>query len=170
MHKGGIKRNRIVAKGFAALLVLTIVSSVTVFALSAVGETDTPAEIEIEDLELVPEVWNASLNFADEVTREINISEKGFGGEREIDNLITLMRITLAFTSEIIDMVRVKDTDAGREMRSALNETDLMSDERVEDGFQYLRLLQGENPCEEAINRMGRNSNSNSTRDFEEEI
>lgn len=167
MHKGGIKRNRIVAKGFAALLVLTIVSSVTVFALSAVGETDTPAEIEIEDLELVPEVWNASLNFADEVTREINISEKGFGGEREIDNLITLMRITLAFMSEIIDMVRVKDTDAGREMRSALNETDLMSDERVEDGFQYLRLLQSENPCEEAINRMERNSNSNSTRDFE---
>jgi hypothetical protein len=68
MHKGEIKRNRIVAKGFVALLVLTIVSSVTVFALSAVGETDTPAEIEIEDLELVPEVWNASLNFADEVT------------------------------------------------------------------------------------------------------
>lgn len=167
MHKGEIKRNRIVAKGFVALLVLTIVSSVTVFALSAVGETDTPAEIEIEDLELVPEVWNASLNFADEVTREINISKKGFGGEREIDNLITLMRITLAFMSEIIDMVRVKDTDAGREMRSALNETDLMSDERVEDGFQYLRLLQSENPCEEAINRMERNSNSNSTRDFE---
>jgi hypothetical protein len=77
------------------------------------------------------------------------------------------MRITLAFMSEIIDMVRVKDTDAGREMRSALNETDLMSDERVEDGFQYLRLLQSENPCEEAINRMERNSNSNSTRDFE---
>lgn len=147
-----------VVKGFAVLATLMVVSSSTGFAQSALGETDTYADTEMEgiDPDLVTGVWGVSQDFAGKVIQKINISEEDLGGERAIDDLITLMRITLEFTSEVIDRVRDKDAKTETEMNLTHNETSFIADdERVEEAFQYLRLLQSENLCEEAINKTG---------------
>jgi hypothetical protein len=89
-----------VAKRLAVLSVLTVVLSSASFAPRALGgDTDTPADIEMEgvDPDLVTAVWSASLDFAEDVTQGINISEEGFGGEKAIDDLISLMQVTLGF-------------------------------------------------------------------------
>lgn len=148
-----------VLKGFALILALTVVSSSTGFAQSALGETDTHADTEIEGIDpgLVTDVGKASLDFMGEITQKINISEEGFGDERAIDDLIILMKITLDFTSKVINIIQDKDMKTGLEMNLTANETNLIDDERVEEAFLYLRFLQSEDPCREAINMMEEN-------------
>jgi len=99
---------------------------------------------------LVTDVGKASQDFMGEITQKINISEEGFGDERAIDDLIILMNITLEFTSKVINIIQDKDMKTGLE-------TNLIADERVEEAFQYLRFLQSEDPCREAINMMEEN-------------
>lgn len=142
-----------ILKRFALILALLVVSSSAGFVQPALGEPDNYSETEIEGIDpgLVAGVWDASMNFSEEIIQEINISEEGFGGEGSIDDLITLMRITLTFTSEVLDTVRAKDMVAEEETNLTLNETDLMADGRIEEAFLYLRFLQSGNLCEEAI-------------------
>lgn len=148
-----------VLKGFALILALTVVSSSTGFAQSALGETDTHVDTEIEGIDpgLVTDVGKASLDFMGEITQKINISEEGFGDERAIDDLIILMKITLDFTSKVINIIQDKDMKTGLEMNLTANETNLIDDKRVEEAFLYLRFLQSEDPCREAINMMEEN-------------
>jgi len=168
MQNGGLRRDRDitkVAKRLAVLSALTIVFSSACFAPRALGEdTDTPADIEMEglDLDVVTTVWRASLDFAEDVTQGINISGDGFGGEKAIDDLITLMQVTLGFTSEILGIIHDNETETETETEieteteftSTRNETGFIPNERIEEAFEYLRFLQSDNPCEAAINKM----------------
>jgi len=62
-------------------------------------------------------VWRASLDFAENVTQGINISGDGLGEDKAIDDLITLMQVTLGFTSEILGIIHDNEmvTETGTE-------------------------------------------------------
>ena len=158
------KKMRIL-KGFALILALTVVSSLAVFAQpiqtpAPTGQiTDADADTGIKGVDpgLVTDVGKASLDFMGEITQKINISEEGFGDERAIDDLIILMKITLDFTSKVINIIQDKDMKTELEMNLTANETNLIDDKRVEEAFLYLRFLQSEDPCREAINMMEEN-------------
>jgi len=180
MQNGRLRRDRDiikVAKRLAVLSALTIVLSSASFAPRALGgDTDTPADIEMEGLDpnLVTAVWSASLDFAEDVTQRINISEEGFGGEKAIDDLITLMQVTLGFTSEVLGVIHDNETvtetgtetetetESETETNLTRNETGFIPNERIEEAFEYLRFLQSDNPCEAAINKM----DTSGTRDY----
>jgi hypothetical protein len=142
--------------GSVLLFVLTVVFSLTVFAHPVCGEINNTTDTGIEgiDPELVAGVWNASVEFAEEVTQEINISGEDLGGQGSIDDLITLIQITLPFTSKVLEMVQSEETETEAGMNVTVNESSLIADEMVESAFQYLRFLQSDNLCEEAINIM----------------
>ena len=142
--------------GSVLLVTLTVVFSLTVFAQPVYGETNNTTDTGIEDIdpELVMEVWNVSVDFAEAVTHEINVSEDELGGRGAIDDLITLMEITLPFTARILDIFQNNSTEAAPEMNVTLNESCLVADEMVEGAFLYLRFLQSDNLCEEAITIM----------------
>ncbi|MBN1762563.1 MAG: hypothetical protein JW878_05745 [Methanomicrobia archaeon] len=157
----------------AVLSALTIVLASAGFtSLALGGDTDTPADIELDgvDPDLVTDVWSASLDFAEDVAQRINISEEGFGGEKAIDDLIMLMQVTLGFTSEVLGIIHDNetvtetgtatatdtetDTENETEANLTRNETGFIPNERLEEAFEYLRFLQSDNPCEAAINKM----------------
>jgi hypothetical protein len=142
--------------GSVLLFVLTVVFSLTVFTHPVCGEANNTTDTGIEgiDPELVAGVWNASVNFAEEVTQEIDISEEDLGGQGSIDDLITLIQITLPFTSKVLEMVQSEGTETESGMNVTVNESSLIADEMVESAFQYLRFLQSDNLCEEAITIM----------------
>jgi len=149
-----------ILSGVALILMLTAITLSTGFAqqiptpapTGQITDADADADAGIKgvDLGLVTDVGKASQDFMGEITQKINISEEGFGDERAIDDLIILMNITLEFTSKVINIIQDKDMKTGLE-------TNLIADERVEEAFQYLRFLQSEDPCREAINMMEEN-------------
>ena len=161
MKSGVLKcrtKHSVVLKGSIVLAVLLLLSSSTALGQSALEETDAPADTGIEGIDqgLLTDVAIASLDFAGELTQEINISKEGSEGEDAIDNLITLMQIGLAFTADVIDSLRARDTNARTEEETnlTLSEAGFVSEEGIEDAFLYLRLLQSGNLCEEAIDLM----------------
>jgi hypothetical protein len=143
-------------EGFVLIVALTVVLSLAVFSPPALGETNTTTDTGIEwlDPDLITGVWNASVDFAEEVTHEINISEDELGGQRSIDDLITLMQITLPFTSKVLELIQSEEPWTEPEMNVTLNGSGVIANEMVADAFQYLRFLQRDNLCEEAITMM----------------
>ena len=141
---------------FVLIVALTVVVALAVFSPPALGETNTTIDTEIEwiDPALVTEVWNASVDFAEEMTHEINISEDEVGGQRSIDDLITLMQITLSFTSNVLELFQSEEPGTEPEMNVTFNGSDVIANEMVTDAFHYLRFLQSDNLCEEAITMM----------------
>jgi hypothetical protein len=151
-----VKGQEIRILGSVLLLTLTVVFAVTVSAYPVRGETNNTTDTGIEgiDPDLVTAVWNVSVEFAEAITHEITISDDDFGGHGSIDDLITLMQITLPFTSKVLEIFQNNDRETEPEMNITLNESSLIADEMVEDAFLYLRFLQSDNLCEEAINMM----------------
>lgn len=156
--KGRVSKDRSKKRaftGFVVLVVLMLVSSSAVSALEGTNNTtEAPPDVEKEgiDEDLVNNVWNASQNFTDEIIQEINISEEGSGEEGAIDNLITLMRLTLAFTVDVLDALQGSDTnETVEEQNLTPAEAGFVSEDEVEDAYQYLRLLQKGNLCEESL-------------------
>ena len=152
-------------RGVALILILTAISLSTVFAQqiptpAPTGQiTDADADTGIKgiDFGLVTDVGKASLDFTEGITQKIIISEEGFGEKGAIDDLITLMKVTLEFTAKVINIIQDKDMKTRLEMNLTVNETNFIDDERIEEAFQYLRFLQSEDPCREAINMMEEN-------------
>ena len=142
--------------GSVLLLTLTVVFTVTVFTYPTRGETNNTTDTGIEgiDPDLVMAVWNISVDFAEAITQEITTADDEFGEQGSIDDLITLMQITLPFTSKILELFQNNDTAPEPELNMTLNESSLIADEMVESAVQYLRFLQHDNLCEEAITIM----------------
>ena len=144
VSKSGCKESAL--KGFVVLLVLMLVSSSAVSALEETNNsTDFPFNVEIEGIDegLVTDVWIGSMDFAEEMTQNIDLSEEGAEGEGAIDNLIIMMRLTLAFTVDVLDALQSSDTnETVEELNLTPAEAGFVSENEVEDAFQYLRLLQ----------------------------
>jgi len=156
---------KIILKGFVLILALVVILSLAIFAqpiqtpmpTKQTMNTDINTEIKGPNPGLVIDIGKASMGFMEDITQNINISKEEFGDKRAIDDLIITMKITLKFTSKVMDIIQNKDTKTELGINMTANKTNLIENEKIEEAFQYLRFLQCEDPCKEAINMMEEN-------------